>query len=79
LVSYDDKFDSSQAVNVVNKLITEDKVDAIVGENFSTLTLAFADQTVESNVPLIATASSDINVTKKGKNVFRTILLIPSR
>lgn len=73
LVSYDDKGDDNEAVNAYNRLVNQDKVDAIIGGVISTNTSAIAPLAAREGIPMItATATADEGITDAGDNVFRS-------
>ncbi|RPI81857.1 MAG: ABC transporter substrate-binding protein [Chloroflexi bacterium] len=61
--NYDDKGDQLEAVNVVKRLIQEDKVVAIIGSNSSGRNIAVAPIAEENKVPVIATYATNPKVT----------------
>lgn len=63
IVSYDDKGDSVEAVNVAKRLISQDKVVAIVGPNASGEAIPVAPLVNAAKVPLIATLATNPKVT----------------
>lgn len=67
----DSKGEPSTAVAAANKLINIDKVQCIIGDMFSTTTLAFAPVTVSNNILLVAPTVSSQEVTKLGPKIFR--------
>src|ERR1700709_1191026 len=54
----DDASDTSQAVSNTRKLITEDKVDVVLGSTTSPNSLAMIDVVAEAQVPMISMAAS---------------------
>lgn len=69
LVDYDDKGDQLEAVNVAKRLITEDKVVAIIGTNSSGRNIAIAPIAEKAMVPVIATYATNPRVTQPEKGV----------
>ena len=63
VVTYDDKGDSVEAVNVVKRLVSQDKVAAIVGPNASGEAIPVAPLVNEAKIPLIATVATNPKVT----------------
>jgi len=63
LVIYDDKGDQLEAVNVVKRLINEDKVSAIIGCNSSGRNIAVAPVAEEGKVPVVSTFATNPRVT----------------
>ena len=54
----DDKSDTTEAVKNTRKLLSEDKVDVIVGSTVTPNSLAMRDVVVEAEVPMISMAAS---------------------
>src|SRR6266568_9464123 len=54
----DDKSDTTEAVKNTRKLISEDKVDVIVGSTITPNSMAMRDIAVEAEVPMISMAAS---------------------
>lgn len=54
----DDKSDTTEAVKNTRKLITEDKVDVIIGSTVTPNSLAMRDVVAEAQVPMISMAAS---------------------
>jgi branched-chain amino acid transport system substrate-binding protein len=82
LIMYDDKGDQLEAVNVVKRLINEDKVVAIVGCNSSGRGIAVAPVAEEGKVPVISTFGTNPRVTvpeegKLMKYTFRVCFIDP--
>ena len=63
IVGYDDKGDSVEAVNVVKRLIYQDKVVAIVGAQGSGEAIPVAPLVNEAKVPLVASTATNPKVT----------------
>src|SRR5690606_33478651 len=53
-IAYDDESDPSKSVTLVKKLITEDKVDAIIGPSSSPNAMAILDFIAEAKIPTLA-------------------------
>jgi branched-chain amino acid transport system substrate-binding protein len=71
----DDKTDTTEAVKNTRKLISEDKVDVIIGSTVTPNSLAMRDVVVEAEVPMISMAASALiinPVDPKTKWVFKT-------
>lgn len=73
---YDDQSDATKAVEVVKKLIEEDKVVAIIGGSGSPASIAVIETVTTAGVPFISVASSSaiVNAKDGGQNkwVFKT-------
>ncbi|WP_153162727.1 ABC transporter substrate-binding protein [Zoogloea sp. 1C4] len=67
----DDTTDPTAAVKNVRKLISEDKVDAILGPNLISTATAMADVANTEKVPMISVAPLDVSGDKRGF-VFRS-------
>lgn len=72
LITEDSKCDGKEAVSAINKLISVDKVQAIVGEVCSGATLAAAPLAEQNKVVMISAASTSPEITKNPW-VFRTV------
>lgn len=64
LVIYDDEGDSTKCALAVRKLITQDKVSAIIGPSLSGLSLAVLPEAEKHEIPLVSCAASYKIVTK---------------
>jgi len=74
-ISYDDASDPSNTVTLIRKLITEDKVDAIIGPSSSPNAMAALDFVAEAKIPLLApvgTIAIVLPMDEKRKWVFKT-------
>lgn len=82
VVVYDDRGDQLEAVNVVKRLIYEDKVSAIIGCNSSGRNIAVAPVAEEGKVPIISIIATNPRVTvpeegKLMKYTFRVCFIDP--
>lgn len=73
LVYEDSKCDGTQSVSSINKLISVDKVVAIIGELCSDATLPAAPIAEQNKVVMISPASTAPTLTTAGDYIFRTI------
>ena len=73
----DDEGQSEKAANACQKLISRDKVVAIVGAVASKNSLAIAPICEEARVPMISPASTNEKVTEAGDFVFRACFVDP--
>ena len=71
IISYDDRSDASEAVTAVQKLISSDKVCAILGEVASKRSLAGAQPCQKNQIPMVSPASTNPTVTQVGDYIFR--------
>ena len=66
LVKEDDENTPAKSVSAVNKLISNDKVIAIIGTNNSSCTLADMQVTQAAELPHICPAASNVKITSSG-------------
>jgi branched-chain amino acid transport system substrate-binding protein len=77
LLIEDDQSKPEEASNAVTKLITQDKVVAVLGEVASRRTLAAAPVAQKYKIPLITPASTNERVTEVGDYIFRVCFIDP--
>lgn len=79
VVAYDDKGDPVEAITAFNRLVSQDKVVAIVGAVTSGPTIAIAQEsaTMDSPIPMITASATADEVTAYGDNMFRSCFLDP--
>lgn len=77
LVSEDTEGKAEKAGTVVTKLITRDKVSAVLGEVASKVSMQGAPVCQQFGVPMITPSSTHPDVTKKGDMVFRVCFIDP--
>ena len=77
LFTEDDQGRPERAKEVVQKLIFEDKVHAILGEVASTNSLAAAPVAQEAKIPMISPSSTNPRVTQVGNYIFRACFVDP--
>jgi branched-chain amino acid transport system substrate-binding protein len=77
LLIEDDQSKPEEAASAVTKLITQDKVVAVLGEVASRRTLAAAPVAQRYQIPLITPASTNERVTKVGDYIFRVCFIDP--
>ena len=73
----DDQSKPEEAATAVTKLISQDRVLAVIGEVASSRTLAAAPIAQASKVPLISPASTNPRVTQVGDYIFRVCFIDP--
>jgi branched-chain amino acid transport system substrate-binding protein len=73
----DDLGRPEDAKKVVEKLIAENKVHAIIGEVASSNTLAAAPVAQEARIPMITPSSTNPKVTEVGNYIFRACFIDP--
>jgi branched-chain amino acid transport system substrate-binding protein len=71
LITYDDKGESKEAGTAVTRLITNDKVVAVLGEVASSLSLAGGAVCQQFGIPMISPSSTNPRVTTGRDMVFR--------
>lgn len=76
-IVYDEKGDSTEAVNAYNKLVENDKVVAIIGDVTSTPTIAVAQLAAQIGIPMITATGTNADITAAGTNVFRACFIDP--
>jgi branched-chain amino acid transport system substrate-binding protein len=83
LIAYDTRADATEAVNVTKRLVSQDKVAAIIGPGQSGVAIAMSSVTEPGKVPMIGTTPTNPKVTvdDKTKQVrkysFRTCFIDP--
>ncbi len=77
LITYDTRGESGEAGKAVTRLITSDKVTAVLGEVASTLSLAGGAVCQERKVPMISPSSTNPAVTRGRDYVFRVCFIDP--
>ncbi len=75
LIVADDRGKAEDSALAATQLITQKKVEAIIGTLTSTGTLAMAPIAEKYNVPLIAPTATHPKVTTFGKNIFRVCFM----
>jgi branched-chain amino acid transport system substrate-binding protein len=71
VIAYDSKGDTVEGVNAYNRLVNQDKVDALVGGTFSGVTLAIKDLAVDDGLPVLTPTATHPDVTLDADNIFR--------
>ena len=77
LITEDDRSAAGEPATIVRKLISSDKVVAILGEVASSKSLEAAPICQENKVPMISPASTNPKVTEVGDYIFRTCFIDP--
>lgn len=77
LIIRDDEGQPSRVATVVQSLINEDKVHALLGELASINSLVAAPYAQESQVPMLSPSSTNPKVTQIGDYIFRTCFIDP--
>lgn len=77
LITEDNQGKPEEASSVVKKLITQDKVIAILGEVASTRSLAAAPIAQQFKIPMVSPSSTNPKVTQVGDYIFRVCFIDP--
>ncbi len=77
LISMDDQGKPEEAATAVTKLITQNKVAAILGEVASSRSMAMAPIAQQYQIPMISPSSTNPKVTELGDSIFRVCFIDP--
>jgi len=77
LITEDDQGKPEEAAAVVKKLISQDKVIAVLGEVASTRSLFAAPIAQENKIPMVSPSSTNPKVTQVGDYIFRVCFIDP--
>jgi branched-chain amino acid transport system substrate-binding protein len=77
LLAEDDQGKPEEAMTVVTKLISKDRVVALLGEIASSNSLAAAPMAQQSRIPMISPGSTNPKVTQVGDYIFRVCFIDP--
>ncbi|MEI6071504.1 MAG: ABC transporter substrate-binding protein [Verrucomicrobiae bacterium] len=77
LITEDDQSQAGQPATIVRKLISQDKVVAILGEVASSKSLEAAPICQQEKIPMITPASTNPKVTEVGDHIFRICFIDP--
>jgi branched-chain amino acid transport system substrate-binding protein len=77
LVEYDTRGDNKEAALVVDRLVNQDKVSAVLGEVASSRSMAGAPIAQKAGVPMISPSSTNPQVTAVGDMIFRVCFIDP--
>ncbi|MEA3187095.1 MAG: branched-chain amino acid transport system substrate-binding protein [Chthoniobacter sp.] len=77
LITEDDQSQAGQPATIVRKLISGDKVVAVLGEVASSKSLEAAPICQQNKIPMISPASTNPKVTEVGDYVFRVCFIDP--
>ncbi len=77
LISMDDQGKPEEAATAVTKLITQNKVAAILGEVASSRSLAMAPIAQQYKIPMVTPSSTNPKVTEQGDYIFRVCFIDP--
>lgn len=77
LVSMDDQSKPEEAATAATKLITQNKIVALLGEVASSRSIAMAPIAQQNHVPMITPSSTNPKVTEQGDYIFRVCFIDP--
>jgi len=77
LITDDDQSQAGQPATIARKLISQDKVAAVLGEVASSKSLEAAPICQQSKIPMISPASTNPKVTEIGDYIFRVCFIDP--
>jgi branched-chain amino acid transport system substrate-binding protein len=77
LIVEDDQSQPANAVRIYEKLITQERVDAVLGPYSSPITEVVADITERHKLPMVATGAATTSIFRKGRK-FAFMLLSPA-
>jgi branched-chain amino acid transport system substrate-binding protein len=77
VISLDDQGKPEEAATAVTRLITQDKVTAILGEVASSRSLAMAPIAQQYKIPMVTPSSTNPKVTEVGDYIFRVCFIDP--
>jgi branched-chain amino acid transport system substrate-binding protein len=77
LITLDDQGKAEEAASVVTRLITQEKVVALIGEVASGRSLAAGPIAQKNGIPMISPSSTNPKVTEIGDNIFRVCFIDP--
>jgi branched-chain amino acid transport system substrate-binding protein len=77
LITEDDQGKPEEALTAVTKLISKDRVSALIGEFASSNSLAAAPFAQQSRIPMVSHGSTNPKVTQIGDYIFRVCFIDP--
>jgi branched-chain amino acid transport system substrate-binding protein len=77
VITYDDKGDARESGSAVTRLVSSDRVVAVLGEVASGLSLVGAPVCQENGVPMVSPSSTNPKVTEVGDMIFRVCFIDP--
>lgn len=77
LKQYDDQGQAAEAVTIVTKLITQDRVSLILGEVASSRSIAAGTVAQQYKIPMLSPSSTNPKVTQVGDFIFRVCFIDP--
>ncbi len=77
LIHEDNRSTAGESATIARKLISRDKVVAIIGETTSGRSLEVAPLAQRARIPMITPSGTNIKVTRAGNYIFRTCFIDP--
>lgn len=77
LITYDDQSKATEAATAVTKLVTGDRVAAVIGEVASSRSIAGGQVCQRFGVPMVSPSSTNPDVTAIGDKIFRVCFIDP--
>lgn len=77
LITEDDQSKPGEAATAVRKLVSRDRVAALIGEIASSRSLEAAPIAQQNKIPMVSPGSTNPNVTKVGDYIFRVCFIDP--
>lgn len=77
IIQYDNQGKPEEAATAMNRLITQDKVIAVLGEVASSISLAMAPLAQANKIPMVTPSSTNPRVTQVGDFIFRVCFIDP--
>jgi branched-chain amino acid transport system substrate-binding protein len=77
LITLDNSGKAEETISVVQRLVSQDKVDVLIGEVASSRSLAAAPIAQRAGVPMISPSSTNPKVTEVGDHIFRVCFIDP--
>ena len=77
LISYDNKGDATESINLFNRLVDNDKIVALLGPVISSNALAIAPLADEKGIPMITPTGTNLDITPGYDYVFRACYTDP--
>ena len=77
LITEDNQGKNEETAKVVNRLITQEKIVALIGEVASSRSLIAAPIAQKHGIPMVSPSSTNPEVTQKGDNIFRVCFIDP--
>lgn len=77
LIVYDNKGDATESITLFNRLVDNDKIDALVGPVISSTSMAVAPLVEDAGIPMITPTGTNIDITPISDFVFRACYTDP--